>query len=168
MPARLATIVHLPDALRPQRPTHTIVPVMAHPVFADADVRAAARHLRRAARPQPHLIPKNTISLLETNRDFIEAYMVGLNHEIARELLCNEFPTDLRPELLPPVLGRRPTSSSATASRTPAEIEELARHRAAPHVGAGLGARHAREPAAADRREPGEASAGARDQGATC
>jgi hypothetical protein len=34
--------------------------------------------------------------LLETNQKFVEAYMVGLNHEISRELLWNEYPTDQR------------------------------------------------------------------------
>jgi hypothetical protein len=46
--------------------------------------------------PNIHLIEANTISLLETNQKFIEAYMVGLNHEFARELLWREFPTDQR------------------------------------------------------------------------
>jgi hypothetical protein len=46
--------------------------------------------------PNLNLIPPNTISLLETNQPFIEAYMVGLNHEIARELLWREYPTDQR------------------------------------------------------------------------
>jgi hypothetical protein len=34
--------------------------------------------------------------LLETNQPFIESYMVGLNHEFARELLWREYPTDQR------------------------------------------------------------------------
>ncbi|WP_421796712.1 hypothetical protein [Haliscomenobacter sp.] len=46
--------------------------------------------------PNIHLIGPNTISLLETNQKFIEAYMVGLNHEFARELLWREYPTDQR------------------------------------------------------------------------
>jgi hypothetical protein len=41
-------------------------------------------------------VPPNTISLLETNPRFIEAYMVGLNHEMGRELLWRGFPTDQR------------------------------------------------------------------------
>jgi hypothetical protein len=32
--------------------------------------------------------------LIETNQKFIEAYMVGLNHEFARKLLWREYPTD--------------------------------------------------------------------------
>jgi hypothetical protein len=46
--------------------------------------------------PNIQFIEQNTISLLETNQKFIESYMVGLNHEFARELLWREFPTDQR------------------------------------------------------------------------
>ena len=46
--------------------------------------------------PNIHLIAPNSITLLETNQKFIEAYMVGLNHEFARELLWREYPTDQR------------------------------------------------------------------------
>jgi hypothetical protein len=46
--------------------------------------------------PNLNLIPPNSITLVETNQRFIEAYMVGLNHEFARELLWREFPTDQR------------------------------------------------------------------------
>jgi len=41
-------------------------------------------------------VPNNTIGLLKTNQPFVEAYMVGLNHEMARELLWREYPTDQR------------------------------------------------------------------------
>jgi hypothetical protein len=36
------------------------------------------------------------VTLLETNNAFIEAYLVGLNHEMARELLWRGYPTDQR------------------------------------------------------------------------
>jgi hypothetical protein len=41
-------------------------------------------------------VPPNTITLMETNPRFIEAYMAGLNHEMSRELLWRGFPTDQR------------------------------------------------------------------------
>jgi hypothetical protein len=41
-------------------------------------------------------VPPNTVALLKTNQPFIEAYMVGLNHEMSRELLWREFVTDYR------------------------------------------------------------------------
>jgi len=47
--------------------------------------------------PNLKLIEPNTISLMVRNQPFIEAYMVGLNHEFARELLWREYPTDQRP-----------------------------------------------------------------------
>ena len=46
--------------------------------------------------PNINLIAPNSITLLETNQKFIESYMVGLNHEMARELLWREYPTDQR------------------------------------------------------------------------
>jgi hypothetical protein len=46
--------------------------------------------------PNIQLIENNTITLLETNQKFIEAYMTGLNHEFSRELLWREYPTDQR------------------------------------------------------------------------
>jgi len=46
--------------------------------------------------PNINLIPPNSITLIETNQKFIEAYMVGVNHEFARKLLWREYPTDQR------------------------------------------------------------------------
>jgi hypothetical protein len=46
--------------------------------------------------PNINLIEQNSITLLETNQHFIESYMVGVNHEFARELLWREYPTDQR------------------------------------------------------------------------
>jgi hypothetical protein len=41
-------------------------------------------------------VATDTLGLLVPNQRFIEAYMVGLNHEMARELLWNEYPSDQR------------------------------------------------------------------------
>jgi hypothetical protein len=46
--------------------------------------------------PGLELIPPDSAMLLETNPAFIEAFMVGLNHEMSRELLWREYPSDLR------------------------------------------------------------------------
>ena len=40
-------------------------------------------------------MPKNTLSLLEINPAFIEAFLVGLNHEMSRELRWREYPAAL-------------------------------------------------------------------------
>jgi hypothetical protein len=41
-------------------------------------------------------IPPDTLGLLQSNHAFIEAYMVGLNSEMGRELLWFGYPTDQR------------------------------------------------------------------------
>jgi len=41
-------------------------------------------------------VPDETVSLVKTNPRFVEAFMVGLNHEMARELLWRDYPTDQR------------------------------------------------------------------------
>jgi hypothetical protein len=41
-------------------------------------------------------VPPNTVALLETNPRFIEAFLVGLNHELSRELAWRGYPTDRR------------------------------------------------------------------------
>jgi hypothetical protein len=46
--------------------------------------------------PNIDKIPPNTITLLETNQRFIEAYLLGANVAMASELLWREYPTDQR------------------------------------------------------------------------
>lgn len=77
-------------------PRRTLVTVMAHPVFTQPMYGPLRDISSEFLVPNLDLIPNNTVSLLETNQPFIEAYMVGLNHEMACELLWREFPTDQR------------------------------------------------------------------------
>jgi hypothetical protein len=46
--------------------------------------------------PNIHQIAMDSITVMETNQRFVEAYMVGLNHEFARKLMWREYPTDQR------------------------------------------------------------------------
>ncbi|SDS73717.1 DUF3892 domain-containing protein [Actinopolymorpha singaporensis] len=41
-------------------------------------------------------VPLDTVTLLRANPAFVEAFLVGANHELGRELLWREFPTDRR------------------------------------------------------------------------
>ena len=77
-------------------PPKTIAPVMAHPIFTQPMYGPLRDISSEFLCPNLELIPNNTVSLLKTNQRFIEAYMVGLNHEMACELLWREFPTDQR------------------------------------------------------------------------
>jgi hypothetical protein len=73
-----------------------LVPAMAYPDFEDPMYEKLRDISSELLIPNLNLIPPNTISLLITNPEFIESYMVGLNHEFGRELLWREYPTDKR------------------------------------------------------------------------
>ncbi|NOQ70573.1 MAG: hypothetical protein GQ574_01140 [Crocinitomix sp.] len=73
-----------------------IVPAMAHPIFNQPMYEAVRDLDHQLLIPNLNLVPTNSISLLQTNPKFIESYMVGLNHEMGRELLWREYPTDQR------------------------------------------------------------------------
>jgi hypothetical protein len=72
-----------------------------HPVIWYPEFHRPMYHFLRAM-SQDHIlpglenVPQNTVGLLQTNRRFIEAFMVGLNHEMASEMRWREFPTDMR------------------------------------------------------------------------
>ncbi|PVM90365.1 hypothetical protein DDF62_08890 [Caulobacter radicis] len=70
-------------------------PVMAAPNFPTPMYRAL-QEMHDMLLPGLENTPPNTLALLKTNPRFIEAFMVGLNHEFARELLWREYPTDQR------------------------------------------------------------------------
>jgi hypothetical protein len=78
-------------------PGERIVPVMAYPDIKHAMYEPLVALSSEVFVPNLKLIEPNTISLMVRNEPFIEAYMVGLNHEFARELLWREYPTDQRP-----------------------------------------------------------------------
>jgi hypothetical protein len=74
-----------------------IEPVMAHPRFKYPMYEPLHRYDPDWMVPGLGLIPRpDMATLLETNNRFIEAYLVGLNHEMGRELLWREYPTDQR------------------------------------------------------------------------
>jgi hypothetical protein len=95
---RAQFVLKIPATIRDSylRPNETLVTVIAHPVFTEPMYRALRDISAEFLAPNLDLIPNNTISLMQTNQRFIEAYMVGLNDEMGRELLWREFPTDQR------------------------------------------------------------------------
>lgn len=81
----------------PPRPRNDpIRPIMAAPEFLGAMNEALSAlspdHLLGNVRE----LRPDTITLLANNAEFVEAYLVGLNHEMARELLWRGYPTDQR------------------------------------------------------------------------
>jgi hypothetical protein len=56
----------------------------------------------------------NTVAVFEENRMFLEAYLVGANHEMNKELRWREFPTDMRGTIFPRFWDRgRPPDDAA-------------------------------------------------------
>ncbi|WAZ26457.1 hypothetical protein STRCI_008036 [Streptomyces cinnabarinus] len=77
-------------------PSAAFVEPMAYPVI-DVPMYEPLKALSSELfLPNINLIEPNSVTLLQTNQRFIESYMVGLNHEFARELLWREYPTDQR------------------------------------------------------------------------
>jgi hypothetical protein len=87
--------IHLPDRIRAEI-GETFKPAMAYPEIDIPMYKLLTGISSEHFLPNINYIEQNTISLLETNQKFIESYMVGLNHEFARELLWREYPTDQR------------------------------------------------------------------------
>jgi hypothetical protein len=77
-------------------PLPELKPVMAYPEFTEAVYTYLLELSKNFILPNIDKLPDNSITLLENNQSFIEAFMVGMNHEMARELLWNEYPTDQR------------------------------------------------------------------------
>ena len=94
VPRHLLTAVRLPDRLRPF--ADQFIEAMAYPVIDLPMYRSLPDISVDTFVPNLDLIPANSITLLANNREFIEAFLVGLNHEMARELLWREYPTDQR------------------------------------------------------------------------
>ena len=76
-------------------PEH-LVPAMAYPDFDDPMYEKLRDVSSELLLPNLKLIPPNSITLLETNPPFIEAYLTGINFEFGKELLWREYPTDQR------------------------------------------------------------------------
>lgn len=102
VPARLATMIQvngsdLTGGIRAGiRVPATADRIMASPNLPEPAYMRLAAMDREAFLPGADTIPPNTITLLETNPRFIEAFMIGLNHEMNRELLWRSYPTDQR------------------------------------------------------------------------
>jgi hypothetical protein len=96
VPAWTLQYVFLPQWIKDSLVDEGFVEAMAYPNINTAMYDPLKKISDELFLPNVHLIEENSITLLETNQAFIESYMVGLNHEFARELLWREYPTDQR------------------------------------------------------------------------
>ena len=70
--------------------------ILAHPEFPQPMYEPLRELAPEYLLPGLEHVPPNTAVLMRTNPTFIEAFMAGLNAEMARELLWREYPTDQR------------------------------------------------------------------------
>jgi hypothetical protein len=92
--ARMASIVSTVGG--PWFAADPIEPIMAAPSYPQP-MYVPLRDLNQDyLLPGVELIPPDSLGAVVANHQFIEAYMVGLNHELARQLLWNAYPTDQR------------------------------------------------------------------------
>jgi hypothetical protein len=70
--------------------------IMAAPDLSEPTYQALAAISHDWLLPGIDTLPADTTTLVESNRAFISGFLVGMNHELARELLWREYPTDQR------------------------------------------------------------------------
>lgn len=95
IPRRTAKLVNIPEWLATQQ-VQRFAPIMAYPTFDTPMYEPLVAQSSELFLPNLRIVPQNSLTLLEPNRRFIEAYLLGCNHEMARELLWAGYPTDQR------------------------------------------------------------------------
>jgi hypothetical protein len=91
--ASAADRLTLPGLLKRADPVKEI---MAAPSFTRPLYERLADYDQEAFLPGVGEIQKNTVGVLSTNPVFVESFLAGANHELARELRWRRFPTDRR------------------------------------------------------------------------
>jgi hypothetical protein len=128
VPQRTASIVHVTDLLGWQPPEDDpIEPIMAAPEFPQPMYEPLRDISQDLLMPGLEAIPPDTVSLLEEDRSFIESYMVGLNHEMGRQLLWSNYPTDQRGSYFRQFWDVRGYIPRPTDPTGPGELKELLR-----------------------------------------
>ena len=95
VPRRALSLIALSSRVK-WLPPDPIEPIMAAPEFPQP-MYAPLRDLSpEYVLPGVDLVPPDSMGLVLANHAFIEGYMAGLNHEMARQLLFNGYLTDQR------------------------------------------------------------------------
>ena len=93
-------VVSMSQTSTATQPTNTgivpIEPIMAAPKFPQPMYESLRDLSQQLLLPGLETVEPNSVLGLETNSRFVEAYMVGLNFEMGRELLWRGYPTDQR------------------------------------------------------------------------
>jgi hypothetical protein len=93
---RVQRRITIPPHLRPIPTRDPLDEVLAGPNFPQPGWELLRDWFPEHLLPGLEHVPANTVSLMQTNPPFVEAFLVGLNHELGRELLWREFPASQR------------------------------------------------------------------------
>ncbi|MCE8428173.1 MAG: hypothetical protein J5U19_07300 [Candidatus Methanoperedens sp.] len=91
----LSKTLNMPEANWFNDPLN-IKAALAYPDFEDPMVEKLKELSLEWLAPNLHLIPNNSVTIMEPNRKFIEAFMVGVNVAMNQEMRWREYPTDER------------------------------------------------------------------------
>lgn len=83
------------ESATPAGPDPASIPSQLTPRFGTPMASALAEIGQEWLLPGLGGVPADTAMALRTNSSFVQAFMIGLNHEFGRELLWREFPTPL-------------------------------------------------------------------------
>jgi hypothetical protein len=94
--ARLQARIRTADGVRRRPGSDPLREVLAAPVLPQPAWEYVRDYAPDLLLPGLHDVKQDSVTLAETNPAFAEAFLAGLNHELARELLWREYPTDQR------------------------------------------------------------------------
>jgi hypothetical protein len=92
--ARVQASLKIAGAAEPR--ADPLEPILDAPDFPQPMYEAIRDLSQEFLFPGLERVPSNTVTLLETNPEFVESFFVGLNAEMGRELLWRKYPTDQR------------------------------------------------------------------------
>jgi hypothetical protein len=91
---RVAASISVSAAGADTAPPERVTPLGYAPVYSRPMSEGLAALSQDWLLPGLERVPPDTVALLEPNARFIEAYMLGLNVEMGRELMWRDFPVD--------------------------------------------------------------------------
>lgn len=71
-------------------------PIMAHPIYPEPTYFYLKELSDEFVLPGIEDIPKESVTMMQNNNEFVESFLCGMNTEMGKEFLWREYPTDQR------------------------------------------------------------------------
>lgn len=123
----IAKKVHarMPDAVRTGAPKTDFGLLTVTPDFSEPMFDTVAQQSLDFVMPGIDKFPVDRCGLFESNRTFVEAFMVGLNYEMAREMLWREYPANLTATFFSQFWDKSDTPASPAAPGSTKDIKPI-------------------------------------------